>query len=92
MPNNERKLTLAQAAASCSTKPDPASVWRWCRKGIKTSGGRRVRLEHVRVGGRIYTTEPAMERFFAAVAAADMEHFQDDDTTRAKQPVEALTA
>lgn len=99
MPRNERKLTLAEAAASCPTKPHIASVWRWCRKGIKTSGGGRVRLEHVRIGGRIYTTGPAMERFFAAVAAADLEHFRDDDTTLvnegapgAKQPVEALPA
>ena len=85
MLKDECKVTLAQAAARCPTRPHIASVWRWCRKGVKSAAGGYVRLEHVRIGGRIYTSSEALERFFAAVAAADLEYFRDDEATIAHE-------
>ncbi|MCH8823739.1 MAG: DUF1580 domain-containing protein [Planctomycetes bacterium] len=77
---NEDKLTLSQAAETLPKKLHPSAIWRWCRKGIRTAGagGTRVRLEHVRLGGRIYTSAEAISRFSQAVADDDLKHFVDD--------------
>jgi hypothetical protein len=85
MLDKEKKIVFTEAAAHCPQRPHVSALWRWCRKGLKTAGGGRVRLEHVRIGGRIYTSRQAMERFFAAVAAADLEYFRDDDATFAHE-------
>ena len=77
MLSDECKVTLAQAAANCHTRPHVSAVWRWARRGIKSAAGTRVRLEHIRIGGRIYTSLGALDRFFQAVADADLEHFAD---------------
>ena len=68
-------LTLGQAAKRCPGRPSTNAVWRWCRRGIKSRSGRRVKLGHVRVGGRIFVTQQSLDQFFKAVAAADAEHF-----------------
>lgn len=68
--NREKLISLKDA-----TKRVPAldgkvihagSVWRWCRRGM-----RGVRLEYVRCGRRIATSEEALHRFFEAVAQTD---------------------
>jgi hypothetical protein len=38
---------------------------RWCRKGLKASDGTIVKLEHLKIGGSIYTTREAISRFIA---------------------------
>jgi hypothetical protein len=43
-----------------------ATAWRWCRKGLKG-----VRLEYVRCGQRIATSEKALNRFFTELAKLD---------------------
>lgn len=55
--------------------PSPISVWRWARRGLLSRSGRRVRLDHVRVGARLFTSREALQEFFSAVAASDCEHF-----------------
>ena len=42
------------------------TVTRWCLRGVKLSGGRRVHLEHIRAGGKLITTRAAIVRFLAA--------------------------
>lgn len=82
----EPYLTLAQAAKLAPTRPSANAVWRWCRKGVLSRSGERVRLGHVRVGGRVFTTEADMQRFFSELAEADAEHFNaNDGTNRAKE-------
>lgn len=68
-------LTLKQAAALCPSRPTISTVWRWCRNGVETRTGRRVRLEHRRIGKRIYTSKAELERFWDEVTAADLPHF-----------------
>jgi hypothetical protein len=41
-------------------------VMRWILRGVKGPGGRRVRLEAVRLGGRWLTSLEALERFALA--------------------------
>lgn len=68
-------ITLTEAAKRCPSRPSISAIWRWCRRGLKSRSGRRVRLQHVRVGGRIFTTEEYMHRFFGELAASDAEYF-----------------
>lgn len=43
-------------------RPNPATLFRWCMRGV-----RGVRLNHTRVGGRIFVTASDVERFLAAI-------------------------
>lgn len=76
--NGNDHITLAQAAKLAPGRPSSCAVWRWCRTGIKSRTGERIRLDHVRVGGRIFTTESELQRFFRLVAEADRAHFEVD--------------
>lgn len=42
---------------------NPATVFRWCVSGVRVPTGERVRLEHARIGSRLFTSEMAVERF-----------------------------
>lgn len=75
---DEQKISLNAAAKITPEPVHPSAPWRWMRRGILGRNGQRVFLEGVRVGGKLMTSEPAMERFFAAVAEADAEHFRND--------------
>jgi hypothetical protein len=44
----------------------PATVVRWCFSGVVTSDGRKIRLEHFRIGKRVMTTAAACKRFILA--------------------------
>lgn len=72
---NEEKIDLAEAARISPGRPHCSAVWRWARRGIMTRGGDRLRLEHIRAGGRVFTSKEALDRFFAALAQADSEYF-----------------
>jgi hypothetical protein len=39
----------------------------WVQKGVKAPGGKRVRLEALRVGGRWMTSREALQRFAEAL-------------------------
>lgn len=65
-----RWLTLSEAAKSLPTvygkKIHTATLWRWCRKGI-----RGVRLDYRRVGRTIVVSADHLAAFFAALAQQD---------------------
>lgn len=67
-------LTLGQAAQQTPGRPSAGTIWRWARRGIRARDGNVVRLKHIRVGGRVYTTEQWLQQFFEQVAAADLGH------------------
>ena len=77
--NDEHLITLGEAAKLAPGRPHTSAIWRWCRKGVKAAGGRRIFLEHSRFGRRVFTTREALERFDRALADADTEHFTRDD-------------
>ena len=64
--NGEKLLKLGPALAPYDTPPCTGS--RWCGKGIKAKDGRRIRLEHVRVGAKLMTSAEAVVRFFATLS------------------------
>jgi hypothetical protein len=50
-----------------------ATVFRWCTSGCRGTNSDRVRLEHVRVGSRIVTSWPAVERFIVELTGSSNE-------------------
>ena len=69
--DQEEIVSLAEAAKLLprvnGKRAAVSTVWRWCRKGINGTF-----LEYVRVGRNIATSRPALNRFFTALAAADI--------------------
>jgi hypothetical protein len=75
MHNPEELLTLTQAAKAAPGRPSVNAVWRWCRKGVLSRSGENIRLQHVRVGSKIFTTATWMKEFGEQLARADTAHF-----------------
>ncbi|MCI0630465.1 MAG: DUF1580 domain-containing protein, partial [Phycisphaerales bacterium] len=59
----EELITLVEAAKLSPGRPSVNAVWRWCRRGVRARNGERIRLEHVRAGGRIFTSAAGLGRF-----------------------------
>lgn len=68
---SEHVISLAEAArsvpASQGKSVNPATVWRWIRKGLLAGDGRRVRLAAAKLGGRWVTSREALQRFLEAL-------------------------
>lgn len=71
----ENLISLTEAAKIAPGRPSTNCVWRWCRKGVLSRGGERIRLQHQRVGGMIFTTGTWLEEFGRALAEADTKYF-----------------
>jgi hypothetical protein len=68
-------LTLGQASRVSPGRTSTNTIWRWARKGVVARSGERIRLEHLRLGGKIFTTEQWMQDFGRKLATADAAHF-----------------
>ena len=79
-------LTCAEAAQSLPNRPSASAVWRWSRRGILSRSGVRIRLKHYRLGGKIYTTEADLHRFFSDLAAADASYFDTPEPAPKAKP------
>ena len=75
-------ITLSEAARLVPGRPTACAVWRWCRVGVKIKNGDRIKLHHVRFGGRLFTTEAALRQFSIDAAAGDEAYFD-----RATEPL-----
>ncbi len=71
----DEPLSLTDVAKIAPGRPTPNCVWRWCRRGVLARNGWRIRLEHVRVGGRIFSTRAWLEDFGRGLAEADSKYF-----------------
>ena len=76
-------LDLTEAAKRTPGRPNPSTVWRWCRKGILSRSGGRIRLHHVRAGCRIYIKADDLDDFFKRTAEADAPHFEQESQPKA---------
>lgn len=67
---HEHLLTLAEASKVLPSingkRHSGLTLWRWCRRGI-----RGVRLEYIRVGRAMMTSQEALDRFYRALAQSD---------------------
>lgn len=71
----ENLITLTEAAKVAPGRPSTNCMWRWCRRGVLARGGERIRLEHRRIGGKIFTSLPWLEEFGWRLAEADARYF-----------------
>jgi len=70
-------LTLSEAAKHIPSRPSTQSLWRWCRRGLRTRDGGRAHLDHRRIGGQIYTTDEWLDEFFRETTDKDVAHFRN---------------
>jgi len=64
-------LTLAEAAQLLPRPPVSATLWRWCVKGFYIRYvDKIIRLRHVRIGRKMFTTEEWLEQFVDDLSAA----------------------
>ena len=75
MHESEDLLTLSQAAKVAPGRPSANCLWRWCRRGVLSRAAERVYLQHVRVGGKVYTRAEWLEEFGRTLAEADAAYF-----------------
>jgi Protein of unknown function (DUF1580) len=59
----ENHFPLSGGKDRIASHPSPATLYRWALKGI-----RGVKLETVMMGGRRYTSDEAVDRFFARLS------------------------
>ena len=68
-------LSLSEAAHHVTGNPSASAVWRWCRRGVLARDGTRIRLEHRRIGGKIFTSAAWLGEFTKALTDADTAYF-----------------
>ena len=71
-------ISLTQAAKLAPGRPSINCLWRWARRGVIARSGARIRLQHVRIGGKLFTTSEWMSQFGQALAEADVNYFDLD--------------
>jgi hypothetical protein len=88
MHEQDNHITLTEATKVTPGRPSTNCLWRWCRRGVLSRSGQRVRLEHIRIGGKIFTTSRWVEEFGKALAKADASYFdiQSDQLIEAPLP------
>lgn len=86
-------LTPAQAARSLPQPVAPATIWRWCVRGITAANGKRIILAHYRNAGRLYVRKADLDAFLAQAGEIAGEHFaqrrEPRQVKRAAQRAEA---
>lgn len=90
MHENQQLITMTEAANRTPGRPSTNCIWRWCRKGVLTRKGERIRLQHARIGGKIFTSAQWLDEFGQKVAAADAEYFDANQPAampRRKRPL-----
>ena len=83
----EQLLSLTGATRVAPGDVSPNCIWRWCRRGVLSRSGDRIRLQHIRIGGKLYTTARWIEEFGQRLAEADASHFAFDDESSARMAV-----
>lgn len=63
-------LSCAEAGKLAPGRPAACTVWRWATKGTETRQG-KIKLQHVRMGGKIFTSAQWLKEFSVALAAAN---------------------
>ena len=61
------------------------TVYRWATNGCRAANGTRVKLETVRVGSRLLTSEPALERFVLRLSETSEQNHSARSPTAARR-------
>lgn len=79
--HEEPLIRLAEVPAALPWLPkgrggrplNPSTLFRWATIGLRDRGGQTVRLEAVRAGGALATSEGAVKRFFGRLSGDDVD-------------------
>jgi hypothetical protein len=82
----EPPIPLSQVSKVLKRKFQPSTIWRWCRDGIMTSTGQRVRLEHVRLGRGFFTSIARVQAFAEVLAQQTGDPEDESNAVRGKGP------
>ena len=88
--SREQLISLAQAAKlrPCGRRGrplHPATMYRWISRGI-----RGVRLEFIRLGGTLYTSREAMQRFADRLTAGSLATTPPTEATQGSKEIERI--
>lgn len=78
-PIRDSLLPLSTLVRHLPNAPSPATLWRWHKRGILG-----IRLEIIRIGGRVYSTDAALADFIRATTEARAE--ADNAQSEARPP------
>lgn len=82
----QEHISLNEAARIAPGDVSPNCLWRWCRRGVLARSGDRIKLQHVRIGGKLFTTAKWIDEFGQRLAEADAQYF---DGTEEPDPAPA---
>lgn len=75
-----RRLPSARSGKSVHV----STLYRWTTRGV-----RGVRLETVRIGGTVFTSQEALQRFAAKLSSADEPNLRNTDSNERSAPTAA---
>jgi hypothetical protein len=79
------KFPLAKASELLPGRPAVNCIWRWCRRGVLGRNGVRVRLQHIRIGGKIFTSCEWIADFTRQLAESDAAYFDAKSRRQLRQ-------
>jgi Protein of unknown function (DUF1580) len=82
--HRESHFPLTGGRERIASHPSPATLYRWALKGV-----RGIKLETVMMGGRRYTSDEAVDRFFARLSHPQPSPTPTPTKLRAEQIVRA---
>lgn len=82
---NEKLVTMTEAAKLLPRRPHTSTLWRWWRVGV-----RGCRLETVVCGGVRYTTREAMARFIRQLTEGNTAGHDEPTATAARRREQEL--
>jgi len=68
-------ISLNEAVRIAPGDVSPNCLRRWCRRGVLSRSGGRIKLQHVRVVGKLFTTAKWIDEFGKRLAEADAGYF-----------------
>lgn len=64
-------ISIREAARRMPVPVASCTVWRWCTKGFYIPAAKQiVRMQHVNIGRKMFTTEQWVEQFIGDLTAA----------------------
>ena len=85
-------LSFSEVTKIVPNRPSTSAIWRWCRKGQKSRSGEIIRLEHVRIGKKIYTSAESLHDYFKEMAQSDAKYFDGQKTFNHKKTNKTRTS
>jgi hypothetical protein len=81
--SEQLQLLLPLLEKTLGHRPSPPTIFRWHTVGVKLSDGGRVKLDAKKVGGRLYASPQAVERF---INAQNQPAIESNDAANERSP------